>query len=104
MGAIGHVSSQDKWLYQQPVSNQDYKLTGNWGWNVGGVQGTGGATGTYGTERYTPAEFQVDGISCANSRGAVGCSEVAVSPFAGAGQVGRQEQPGFVPKLQHIYG
>ena len=82
MGAIGQVSSQDKWLYQQPVSNQDYKLTGNWGWTVGGVQGTGGATGTYGTERYTPAEFQVDGISYANSKGHVGLTEM--DPGAGS--------------------
>ena len=104
MGAIGQISPQDKWLYQQPVSNQDYKLTGNWGWNVGGVQGTGGTTGTYGIERHTPHGFQVDGISYANSLGAVGCSEVAVSPFAGAGQTGRQEQSGFTPNLKHVYG
>ncbi len=101
MGAIGQITPQDynKWLLagknqpvdkgaiqnpptQQPVENQDYKLTGNFGWNVGGVTGVEGTSGAYGVGRTTPSAFLVqseDGnnISYANSRGHVGCTEMA---------------------------
>ena len=86
-----------------PYLQPNYKLSNNFGWNVGGVSGAGGSTGTYGTGRYTPADNLIDGISCSNSRGAVGCAEVAVSPFAN-GQCGYKEKAGFEPVLKHCYG
>lgn len=115
MGAVGNISPNDqyKWLYpkqeakgqntvekpamvyqpaneqqvQQPViSDPEYKLGGDFGWNVG-VSGVDPLGGVYGVGRVTPKEFTVQGIggeqiSYANSKGQVGLTEM--EPGAGS--------------------
>ena len=75
----------------------------------GGVTGVEGTQGVYGVGRYTPTDGWVQGIdgtmiSCTNSQGYYACSEVPTSPFAGNGQAGYSEKPGFEPELKNLFG
>lgn len=95
---------------KQPPVEPSYEIKDPFGLNAyGGVTGVEGTPGVFGVGRVTPTDGWVQGIdgtriSRTNSQGYVGCSEVATSPFAGKGQAGYSEKPGFEPELKNLFG
>ena len=93
----------DKWKLglnqtQQPPVEPSYEIKDPFGLNAYG--GVTEFPQTYGLVQGTDGTM----IRYANSQGRVGCSEVATSPFAGNGQAGYSEKPGFEPVLKNLFG
>ena len=72
-------------------------------YTIPGVQGTEGIEGVRRSPLHRVQDVDGSMVGYTNQYGAVGLTDVAVSPFAGAGQAGRQEDPDYVHKFKNLY-